>query len=144
VPSPQPSRVESRSFFLNVPVAWRMQQGTLDPEGLLLVADYANASFMVETDRTSPGTLKSRQDRAVAEAGPGLVSNTTGALDQVSGFSVTSNQDLADGGKAYVIQRGYIYRATFFKLTASWDKRSADSDRVDREVKAIISSFRWL
>jgi hypothetical protein len=140
--APTPTRLESTNFFFLVPVGWTVTAQSATPEGLTLQGADARTSFTVATYGGEPDLAK-RRAAAVAEAGSGILTNTSATLDEVSGYYLTSNRDTADG-KRYVVEYGFVYRNKTFVLQGRWDKRQGDADAVAREVQAIVKSFRWL
>ena len=140
-PAPSPTRLESASFFFTPPAGWAVETRTDTPEFVRLRAADGRSTFTVSSDPTTD--LSVRRERAVREAGAGLLTNTGATIDQVNGFYVTSNRDTAEG-KRYVVEYGFIYRQKAFVLQGSWDKREANAEAISEDVQAIVKTFKWL
>lgn len=140
-PLASPTRIESASFFFTPPAGWVVETRSSTPELVRLRAADGRSTFTVSSDATTD--LSVRRERAVTEAGAGLLTNTGATIDQVNGFYVTSNRDTAEG-KRYVVEYGFIYRQRAFVLQGSWDKREANAEAIAEDIQALIKTFKWL
>lgn len=142
-PTPAPQTLEFDTFLLRVPHPWVVETRENQPMTLRLRYAPGVGSLRVDVDDAGELRLEARQAEARARAGDGYVAQATLTLDEVRGFQVNSNRDTPEG-KRYVIERGFIYRSRYWNIVSEWDKRTAEAVAVERDVAAILKTWRWL
>ncbi|MEB3285347.1 MAG: hypothetical protein VKN33_08685 [Candidatus Sericytochromatia bacterium] len=142
-PTPEPINLEFDSFLLRVPHPWVVERQQAGPFSLQLRYAAGVGVLTIDVENSEDGRLDSLQSAARSRAGDGYVAQGSLTLDEVRGFQVNSNRDTSEG-KRYVIERGFVYRSRAWRITSEWDKRTPEAVAVERDVSAILKTWRWL
>jgi hypothetical protein len=142
-PMPAPKNLERSAFRLTVPAGWTVTSDASDPVAIVLTRTSGSGRFELRGQPAGNVTLAKRQTQLEEAAGPGVVKSESALVDGLRGVLVASNQD-RDEGKRYVMQRGFIYRDTYWVLTTMWDKRAPEAAAVEAEATAWVRAFIWL
>lgn len=141
-PSPTVTRFESEAFFLSRPLKWTVEINNQGETKVLLRATTSAASFSVLTD-LSVSTLENWKAAAQKRAGTNKIAEGAHTLDGVKGYTISSNQDLAEG-RRFVAEYGYAYATRIYAIRTVWDKKGADADAIAAATAAILKSYRWI
>ncbi|MEB3195596.1 MAG: hypothetical protein VKP62_00175 [Candidatus Sericytochromatia bacterium] len=142
-PTPEPQVLEFDAFLVRVPHPWRVALKQTEPIALQLVPGAGVGGLRVAVEEAGDTRLESRQAEARGLAGDGYLAQAALTLDEVRGFQINSNRDGAEG-KRYVIERGFIYRSRYWRIVSEWDKRTPEAGAIERDVTAILKTWRWL